>query len=97
MNQRSDTTLVETSEIEEQLERMLASETFARATRLSQLLRYVVSHSLGDNAEYLKEYTLGLEAPWQVRSTPGSDMLNGIKQHQGRLSPLRISKYPPFL
>ena len=61
MNQRSDTTLVETSEIEEQLERILASETFARATRLSQLLRYVVSHSLGDNAEYLKEYTLGLE------------------------------------
>ncbi len=43
------------------VERLLASETFAATTRLSQFLRYVVEKSLEGATQELKEYSIGLE------------------------------------
>lgn len=47
--------------IREQLERMLASETFAGAGRHSRLLRYLVERTLAGEGDRLKEYVLGTE------------------------------------
>jgi TolB-like protein/Tfp pilus assembly protein PilF len=47
-------------EIQEQLETVLASETFQRAERLSRFLRYVVEQSLAGQEKTLKEYSIGL-------------------------------------
>ena len=44
-----------------QLERILASETFANAGRLSRLLKYVVERTLAGEGDQLKEYALGVE------------------------------------
>jgi TolB-like protein len=44
-----------------ELERILASEPFANAGRLSRLLRYVVERTLAGEGDQLKEYVLGLE------------------------------------
>jgi serine/threonine-protein kinase len=47
-------------EIQEQLERVLASETFQRAERLSRFLRHVVEQSLAGQQVTLKEYSIGV-------------------------------------
>jgi len=44
-----------------QLERILASRTFAHAGRLSRLLRYAVEQALSGQADQLKEYVLGVQ------------------------------------
>ena len=49
------------SEVAAQLQRVLASAAFANAPILSRFLRYVVEHSLPDQACPLKEYALGVE------------------------------------
>jgi len=41
---------------------VLASEIFARSSRLSQFLRFVVEQTLNGHEESLKEYTIGTEA-----------------------------------
>ena len=46
----------------EQLERMLASETFAGAERSRRLLRFLVEHALQNQSDRLKEFTIGSEA-----------------------------------
>ena len=46
----------------EQLERMLASDTFAGAERSRALLRFIVEHVLENRPDRLKEYTIGSEA-----------------------------------
>lgn len=46
----------------EQLERVLASETFRSAGRSSRLLRFLVEHAVNGQADRLKEYTIGAEA-----------------------------------
>jgi serine/threonine-protein kinase len=48
------------TEIREQLERVLASETFQRAERLSRFLRHAVEQSLDGQQNALKEYAIGL-------------------------------------
>jgi TolB-like protein len=48
-------------EVRAQLERILASETFATAARLRRFLRYVVERSLAGEGEQLKEYVIGVE------------------------------------
>jgi serine/threonine-protein kinase len=48
--------------VREQLERMLASKTFAGSQRSSALLRFVVEETLQGRTAYLKEYALGAEA-----------------------------------
>ena len=47
-------------EIRAQLDRVLASEVFATATRLQRFLRYVVERSLAGEGDELKEYAIGL-------------------------------------
>jgi TolB-like protein len=44
-----------------QLDRVLASDTFASAARLSRFLRYVVERTLAGEGDGLKEYTIGVE------------------------------------
>src|SRR5688572_7453158 len=46
----------------EQLDRMLASDTFAGAERSRVLLRFLVEHAVADQSDRLKEYTIGSEA-----------------------------------
>jgi hypothetical protein len=46
----------------EQLERMLASDTFAGAERSRVLLRFLVQHAVENQSDRLKEYTIGSEA-----------------------------------
>jgi TolB-like protein len=48
-------------EVRAQLDRILASETFATATRLRRFLRYVVERSLAGEGEQLKEYVIGVD------------------------------------
>ncbi len=47
--------------VRQQLERVLASETFANTGRLSRLLRYIVERTVAGEGEHLKEYVLGVE------------------------------------
>jgi len=49
-------------EILQQLERILSSEFFRAGGRSSLLLSYLAEHTLGENPERLKEYTIGAEA-----------------------------------
>ena len=44
-----------------QLDRVLASDTFASAARLSRFLRHVVERTLAGEGDGLKEYTIGVE------------------------------------
>jgi TolB-like protein len=53
--------MLQASAIQEQLERMLATETFATAGRHSRLLRYLVERTLAGEGDQLKEYVLGTE------------------------------------
>ena len=46
----------------EQLERMVASDTFAGAERSRVLLRFLVEHVVANQSDRLKEYTIGSEA-----------------------------------
>ena len=50
------------AEIEEQLERILGDEGFARSPRSGRLLRYLVEQSLTHGDAQPKEYTVGVEA-----------------------------------
>src|ERR1044072_3869372 len=52
---------VHAAEIQDELARILTSDTFAGATRSSQLLRYLVEQTLAGGAERLKEYTIATE------------------------------------
>ncbi|HTU44546.1 MAG TPA: tetratricopeptide repeat protein [Bryobacteraceae bacterium] len=47
--------------VRQQLDTILASESFRNATRLSRFLRYAVEESLASNAEVLKEHRIGLK------------------------------------
>lgn len=57
-----DTIAVSRAAILDQLERMLASPTFAGAERSRTLLKFLVEQALDQKAGRLKEYTLGAEA-----------------------------------
>ena len=48
-------------EVSTQLEKMLASDTFSRADRLSRFLRFVVHHVLEGSGGSLKEYVVGVQ------------------------------------
>lgn len=52
---------VSEGEVRAQLERILASPTFARAGRLSRFLRFVTESTLAGREHELKEYTVGVE------------------------------------
>lgn len=48
-------------EVQRQLEKVLASETFQRAERLSRFLRHAVEQGLAGQENKLKEYAIGLQ------------------------------------
>src|ERR1700755_1197836 len=50
-----------TSEIEDQLDRILSSKVFATAQRSQAFLRYVVERSLTDAAPPLKEFSIAMD------------------------------------
>ncbi len=59
--------------IQSEVERILASEKFARSKRLRSLLRFTVAQTLQGNADILKEYVIGTEVlkkpdPYDPRS-----------------------------
>ncbi len=49
------------AEVTAALDRVLASQAFANAGRLSRLLRYVVETTLAGRADQIKEYSVGVE------------------------------------
>jgi serine/threonine-protein kinase len=57
-----ETLTVQRVSIVEQLERVLASESFAGAGRSKVLLRFLVEEALAEHGDRLKEYTIGAEA-----------------------------------
>lgn len=60
--------------IEQELQRILASKTFHKSTRLRRMLEYMVRQHLAGAGEYLKEYTLGVEVFERGAAfDPGSD------------------------
>ncbi len=68
----------------DQLARILASDQFAHAERLSQLLRFTVEQTLNGNSEELKEYTLGLAVFGRAVSyDPRTDPI--VRVEMGRL------------
>src|SRR5579883_85656 len=62
--------------IQSEVERILASEKFARSKRLRSLLRFTVAQTLQGNADILKEYVIGTEVLKKPDSyDPRSDSL----------------------
>ena len=47
--------------VREHLERILASEAFGRADRMSRFLRFIVQETLKGKGAQLKEYLIGVE------------------------------------
>ena len=47
-------------QVRDQLDRILASEAFANADRLSRFLRYIVERTLAGEGDRLKEYAVGV-------------------------------------
>lgn len=94
---------IESTQIREQLERILASSLFKASKRNPSLLRYVVERTLDDRTDSLKERTLGVEVFGRepdydtgidhiVRSTAGEvrKRLAQYYQEPGREAELRI-------
>lgn len=62
--------------IQDEVERILASEKFARSKRLRSLLRFTVAQTLQGNGDMLKEYVIGTEVLKKPDSyDPRSDSL----------------------
>ena len=77
--------------VQAQLERILASKTFAHAGRLSRLLRYTVEQALAGQADQLKEYVLGLQVFDKGEDfDPRLDPLVRVEAHRLRS---RLQKY----
>jgi TolB-like protein len=74
-----------------QLERIMASATFATATRHSRLLRYLVERTLAGEGDQLKEYVLGTE----VFDRPASydPRLDSIVRVEARRLRSRLEEY----
>ena len=68
---------------EDQVRRVLRSNTFRNATTLQQLASFLASRSIAGTAENLKEYTIGVEA--LGRKSDFED--NGIPRQTGKGAP----------
>src|SRR5277367_2831144 len=76
LNQASFNEALSPEAIQNEVERILASEKFSRAKRLRSLLRFTVNQTLQGNAEQLKEYVIGTEVLKKPDSyDPRSDSL----------------------
>lgn len=89
--------------VREELSRILASPGFARAERLSQLLRYLVEKTLEGRGDQIEEYLLGVEVfdressydpridpIVRVEATRLGAKLRDYYQNQWRDDPVRI-------
>ena len=81
----------DTNAVRAQLERILASGTFATAGRHSRVLRYIVERTLAGEGEQLKEYVLGTE----VFDRPDSydPRLDSIVRVEARRLRSRLEEY----
>lgn len=71
--------------IREQLEKILASETFVHAERLNRFLKFVVQESIEGRSERIKEYVLGLEVFDRTDSfDPRLDSIVRVEAHHLR-------------
>ena len=61
MTSMYSSTVPDPAEVTAALDRVLASQTFANAGRLSRMLRYVVETTLAGRADEIKEYSVGVE------------------------------------
>ena len=52
---------IDPAQIDEQLERILASSQFAATTRLNIFLRYIVEQALDGGGDRLKAYAIGVD------------------------------------
>lgn len=82
---RTDGYGVAGTEVQAVLERMLASQTFAKSQRMSRLLRFIVEQAVSGNTMQLKEYAIGLEVFDRNAATynPGEDPI--VRVQIGRL------------
>src|SRR5882672_7206867 len=59
---RMESTILPSTAVLEELEKILSGSVFRNAGRSSRLLRFVVDETLNGRADRLKDYTLGAEA-----------------------------------
>jgi hypothetical protein len=77
--------------IQSEVERILASDKFARSKRLRSLLRFTVTQTLQGNAQSLKEYVIGTEVLKKPETyDPRSDSLVRVLASRLRL---RLGEY----
>ena len=78
--------------IEQELERVLQSPSFAAAPKMQALLRYIVEATLDGQAERLKGYTIGVDVFERPASfDPGTDSI--VRVQVGRLRALLKEYY----
>jgi hypothetical protein len=69
----------------QQVQRILQSVTFRNAVTLQQLLQYLVSRALDGSTEFLKEYTIGVEAFGRPQHfDPKTDTIVRVQIHRLR-------------
>src|SRR5690242_1445042 len=77
--------------VEEELQRILASDIFANSHRLSNFLRFTVEATLKGKGEQIKEYVIGVEVFGRNRSyDPRTDPV--VRVEAGRLR-LKLAEY----
>ena len=76
---------------QKQVKRILQSATFRNATTLQQLLQFLTARAFEGNAEFLKEYTIGVEAFGRPEDfDPKTDTIVRVQTHRLRL---KLSEY----
>ena len=91
MIERSDGHKITKHEIESGLQRILSSGTFRAAARQRDLLRFLVTKCLEGHAEFLKEYTIGVEV--FRRGESFNPDRSAIVRAEARKLRLRLLKY----
>ena len=83
--------VVPPDDVRAQLERILASNVFANAGRMSRLLRYVVERTMGGDGSQLKEYVLGTDV--FDRGESYDPRLDSIVRIEARQLRARLDEY----
>jgi TolB-like protein len=87
----SSTVPLDNDAVRIELERVLSSETFASAGRLSRLLRFVVERTLDGRGDEIKEYVLGVEV--FDRGTEYDPRLDSIVRVEARRLRTKLDEY----
>ena len=76
---------------QKQVQRILQSATFRNATTLQQLFQFLTARAFEGNAEFLKEYTIGVEAFGRPQDfDPKTDTIVRVQTHRLRV---KLSEY----